>query len=446
MKRSLIFASLTLTLVVSSFARGDEVSFRNQVAQVLIDNCLACHGPKKAEGGYRVDTFERVVKAGDSGAAAVTAKDIDDSELLRRIVTDDKSERMPLEGDPLPKEKVALIKKWIEEGAKFDAKDKKANLATIVPPPTHPNPPEKYPHTLPITAIAFSPDGKQIAVSGYHELTVWNPRDGKLIRRVKNVGQRTHALAYSPDGKLLAVAGGAPGRHGEVRLFSSDKYELVRVVGTTTDVVRDVAFNGKGTQVAAGGADGVVRILEVASGKLVRTITSHSDWITAVAWSPDDKSLATASRDKTAKIFNLEKGELTVTYSGHGQPVRGVLFHPDGKEVFSSGNDKKIHRWKIADGKKSAEVAFGGEVYKLIRSGDFFVASSADKTVRQFEAKTHKQVRSFAGHTDWALASTIHPASKLVASGGFNGEVRVWNLADGKAVSNFVAAPGYTKK
>ena len=421
----------------------DPVSFRAQVAPVLINHCLACHGPKKAEGGYRVDNYERLLSEGDSGSVGIKGKDIEASEAFRRLVSEDTDERMPLESEPLSADEIALVKRWILEGAANDGGDPKAALSTIIPPPVHPDPPEAYQSTLPITALAFSPDGKELVVGGYHELTIWNPQDGSLVRRLKNVSQRTYAVRYSSDGKHLAVAGGAPGRLGETRLFNAENGELIRVVGSTTDVVLDVAFSPQGDRLAAGSAAGVIRIFEVATGKEVRVITSHSDWVMAVAWSDDGKQLVSASRDKTAKVFDSEKGELVVTYSGHGQPVRGVAFHPEGKEVFSSGNDKKIHRWKIADGKKSADIGFGGEVFKLLRAGDFVVTASADKTVRQFEAKTHKVVRSYAGNADWALATAFHVDSKRIASGGFDGHVHVWNTEDGKAVVKFVAAPGY---
>ena len=105
--------------------------------------------------------------------------------------------------------------------------------------------------------------------------------------------------------------------------------------------------------------------LKFPSGKELLTINSHSDWVTAVAWNADGSKLVSGSRDKTAKVFDTKTGELLVTYSGHGQPVKGVAFHPDGNEVFSSGGDNKLHRWQIAEAKKTAEVGFGGEVYKL---------------------------------------------------------------------------------
>lgn len=423
---------------------GDEpVSFRGQVAPILLDHCYACHGPKKAEGGYRVDTYERALAAGDSGGDGFLAHDLDSSEAFRRLITDDEFERMPLEGDPLPEEQIGLIRKWIEEGATFDGSDPTAPLSQIIPAPTHPDGPEVYPYTLPVSALAFSPDGQLVLAAGYHEVTMWNAEDGQLVGRIRNVGQRTMALAVSPDGNTLAVAGGTPGKHGETRLFSLPDGELKGVLGSAADLALDIAFHPEGTQLAMAVADSTIRIFDLESGEEQKTLTSHSDWVTAVAWNHDGTRLVSGSRDKTAKVYDMTTGDLLVTYSAHGQPVKGVAFHPEGNEAFSAGGDNKIHRWNLADGKKAGEAAFGGEVHKLTLVGEHLFASSADKTVRQFEAKTLKQVRAYPPHQDWAIATAFHPETMRMASGSFDGEVRVWNVETGEQAVAFLAAPGY---
>lgn len=431
-------------LALAAPAAAEPVSFKRDVAPVLLNNCLACHGPKKAEGGYRIDTFERVVVAGDSTLPGFVAKDLEGSEAFRRIVSTDTAERMPLDGDPVPQHDVELMKRWIEEGAVFDGPDPKAPLASYIPPPTHPAAPEKYNGTTPVTAVAFSPDGSQLFVGGYHEVTVWNPADGSLVKRIGNVGQRTFALAVRPDGKQLAVACGAPGRHGEVRLFNLENGELEKVLGMTSDVVFDIAYNPAGDRIATAAADSTVRLFEVATGNEQRTISSHSDWVFAVAWSPDGSKLATASRDKTAKVFDAASGDLLITFSQHNQPVRGVLFHPEGAQVYSSGGDNKVRRWSVADGKQAGEMGLGGEVYKLASGGEFFFTASAEKKVRQVRAKEQKQVREFAGPADWTLSAAYHADTKRVAAGTFDGQVIVWNADDGSQVTTFTAAPGYT--
>lgn len=444
--KTLPLAAAVLLVSATVSQAAAPVSFKKDIAPILQNNCLACHGAKKAEGGYRVDSFQRAMAEGESGTTGFTAKDLDGSESLRRMMSDDEAERMPLESDPLSKEQIELVKRWVQEGAKFDSPDPKASLASIIPAPTHPEPPAVYPSTMPITAMAFTPDGKQLLVGGYNELTVWNPVDGKLVRRIKNVGQRTYGLAVSPDGKTLAVACGAPGRLGEVRLFEPASGKLLKVLGSSGDVIFDVAFSSKGDRLASCGADGAIRIFETATGKEQLTITSHSDWVMDIAWNKDDTKLASASRDKTSKVFDVKTGELVVTYSGHGKSVKGVAFHPDGKHVYSSAADRKVQQWKIADGKKAADVTtFGGEVYKLDASGTFLFAGSADKSARQFDLATRKQVRAYAGHADWVLATAYHDGAKRLVTGTFDGEVRVWNTADGKQLLTFLAAPGYTK-
>lgn len=432
-----------LGLGLAGVQAQEPVSFSKHIAPILMDQCYACHGPKKAEGGYRVDSFERAVAAGDSATAGFTAKDLDGSEAFRRIVSEDEAERMPLEGDPLPADQVDLLRRWIEEGAAFDGSDPKQNLAQLVPPPTYPAAPESYAYALPVSALAFSPDGSQVIAAGYHELTIWNAADGQLMGRIGNVGQRTMAVAFSPDGQTLAVGGGAPGKLGETRLFAFPSGELKAVLGTSSDVVLDVAFSPDGTRLATAAADGVLRVFEVATGNEQLTITSHSDWVTAVTWNGDGTKLASASRDKTAKVYDAANGDLLVTYSGHGQPVKGVAFHPEGADAYSSGADNKIHRWTIAEGKKSAEAALGGEVHKLTLVGDHLFAASADKLVRQFEAKTLKEVRKFAAHNDWAIATAFHAGTGRLASGTFDGEVRIWNVETGDQAVAFFAAPGY---
>jgi DNA-binding beta-propeller fold protein YncE len=440
---SVVFV-LGLALVSGVGFGQDPVSFKRDIAPVLLDQCLACHGPKKAEGGYRADSHENALKAGDSGLLGFSPKDVENSEALRRIKSADPLERMPLEHEPLSSETIALFERWVAEGAAFDGADPKAPLTAVVPPPAYPSPPEAYARPVQITAMAFSNDGAQLLVGGYHEITAWNPADGKLLRRLTNVGQRTYALEVSPDGASVAAAGGAPGRWGDVRVFDYASGALRHVLGAAGDVILDVAYSPAGDRLAAAGADGSVRIFDATSGQEQLAVTSHSDWVMAVAFSPDGTKLATASRDKTAKVFDAKTGELLVTFSGHGQPVKGVAFQPDGAEVYSSGADNKIVAWKVADGQKSADIAsFGGEVYKLDASGAFFFAASADKTARQFALKERNQVRSFAGHGDYVLATAFHEGTKRLAGGGFDGQVVIWNTDDGAAVVSFFAAPGY---
>lgn len=438
-----LFVVACLSVPVLAQDQAAPVSFSKDVAPILLKNCLACHGQNDAKGGFQLTNYTTLMKPGDSGSASITAGKPDASEVLRLISASDKEERMPKDGDPLPPEKIALVKKWIEEGAKFDGPDPNATLASIVPKEARPTAPQAYPRTIPLTSLAFRPDGQELAVGGYYEITIWNPATGALVRRIGNVDQRTFALAYNNEGTLLAAASGTPGISGEVALFDPNQGTVVKVLANMPDVAMDVQFNPAGNKLAACSADRSIRIFDVASGAQEKIIEDHADWVMAIAWSPDGTKLASASRDKTAKVFDAVKGESLATFPGHQEAVYGVSFSADGTQILTGGGNKVVHVWKPEDGNKIADIGgFGGEVFKVLVRKDMVFTCSADKTARQHKTADRGQVRVFSGHTDWIYSLAYNEATQRIATGSFDGEVRVWNLADGAQVAAFKAAPG----
>jgi Planctomycete cytochrome C/WD domain, G-beta repeat len=436
---------LALFLLAHSVRADGPVSFSKDIAPILVKRCQACHDATHAESGYQLTSFAMLNKPGDSETPPVTPGKTDESELFARISSDDESVRMPQEADPLSADQIELFKRWIAEGARFDGPDPAAELSSFIPKPIEPDPPTTYRRPVPIAAVAFNHDGQEVAVGGYHEVTIWNATTGALARRIKNVAERTYSLDYNADGSLLAVAGGMPGSLGEVKLFNPADGTLVKDLASMADVAYCAVFNPAGTKLAVGGADRTIRVFDVASGKQEVLIEDHADWVVALAWSPDGTKLASASRDKTSKLFSAEKGESLMTYSGHGDAVFGVGFSGDGKLVLSAGADKKIHAWNPDDGAKKGEIAgFGREVLALVTSGDKIISGSADKTVQQHRVEGFKPFKTYGGHTDAVYAVAYHPGTNRIAAGSFSGEVHIWNAEDGAQLCEFIAAPGYT--
>src|SRR5262249_54929087 len=97
------------------------VSFINDVAPILKENCFACHDAEKRKGKLDKTTYETLRKGGDNEDPIVAGKP--DDSLIVDLITAKSGKRMPPKenGDPLPKEKIAVIEKWIAEGAKPDA-------------------------------------------------------------------------------------------------------------------------------------------------------------------------------------------------------------------------------------------------------------------------------------------------------------------------------------
>jgi DNA-binding beta-propeller fold protein YncE len=427
---------LETTLVDS----GRLVSFAKQVAPIFSQRCLACHNARTAKGRLNMETFANLMKGGENGVSVIAAKPGDS---LLQIMIEDHS--MPKDADPLTPEQIAVVKKWIDTGARLDAGiAAAATLITIIPKPTQPAPPESYRVPVPVMAVAFSPDGNLLATSGYREVLLWNPADGQLVRRVSNLAERPHDIEFTADGKTLAVAAGTPGQMGEVKFFNVETGVLIADLFTTDDEVFAVAFSPDGTRLAAAAADRSIRLFDVASRQQQKMIEDHADWVMDIAWSPDGKKVATASRDKTSKVFDSTTGESQSTFNGHGQPVFGVGFLPDGNSVATSGRDNRIRVWAVADAKQAREIGFGGEVFRIQTTPDgMSFAGSADKFARQHNLTNGQQVKQFGPHNDWVYSVAYHAGSKRVASGSHDGEVRIWNAEDGKELVKFIAAPGF---
>jgi len=449
-------ASWVLAAVLAPGAAGQPLSFTNDIAPIFVQKCLTCHGSEKSKGGYRLDTFESLLKPGASKDSSITPGKPNTSKLFQLITTTDEDDRMPQKNEPLATADIARIQQWIAEGANFDGPDAKAALIAIIPPIRQPDPPAAYPSPCPITALAFSADGSELAASGYHEITIWNSATGALVRRIKNVAQRTLCLAYHPNGTLLAAASGTPGRIGEVKLFDAASGALVRSVATSPDSMLAVVFSPDGSKLAAGGSDNAIRIFDAATGRLERLIEQHADWVTALAFSHSGELLASASRDKSARIYDTETGEMEHSYLGHGDFVFGIAFAADDQRIFSCGRDKKVHVWtmdetgkgkgkgKNKDKDKAGEISgFDGEVLKLIVTSNAVFTCSTDQTAREHSLdKTPQLLRTFAGHGDVVYALAFDEKSQRLATGSFDGKVRVWNASSGELLLTFTAAPG----
>jgi WD40 repeat protein/mono/diheme cytochrome c family protein len=430
------------------------VNFARDMAPILVRQCQRCHGPEKAKGKYRLDTLDRLKTPGSSKEIPVVPGKPDQSEIYRRLTLDDEDERMPHKADRLPDSQIAIIGRWIEQGALSTGIDSAAPLASLAGG-DEPSSPDVYARPFPATAVAFCSDGAEIAVSGYHEVTVWGPGDGKLLRRIGHLPERIWGLAYSPDGSLLAVAGGAPGISGAVILCDAKgggqgEYGggQRRVLDRIADMMLAVSFSPDGKRLAAGGADNIVRIFDVATGKRELLIEQHADWVTDLAFSPDGTKIVTASRDKSARVFDAKTGAMESAYLKHEEAVTGVCWSPDGKQVYTAGRDRKVHAWDPADAKAIGEIAgFDGDPFKIAaapstgQADGLLLVCSSDGLVRSYAAGDRKLALTFERAPDWVYCLSVDAKDRRVAGGCYNGEVLVWDLQSGKIVSRFIAAP-----
>jgi len=434
-----------------SNAGQQKISYYRSIRPILQRQCSGCHFAGKREGGLSVVAFSELLKGGEAGLSIVVGKP-DDSLLVKNISGEDPA--MPLTGEPLPDAAIQTIRAWIEQGAEDDTPADVSQEISIEHPPAYAAPPV-------VTTMDYSPDGKLLAVSGYHEVLI-HTLDGSVApRRLIGRAQRIESLAFSPNGQLLAVAGGTPSLFGEVQLWSVADGKLLHSITLSYDTMFGVSFNADGTLVAFGGADNRVRVAKVETGEITMRMDAHSDWVQGTTFSLQNDHLISVSRDRSMKLMIVSNGQFvdnitSITPGALKGGLVDVQRHPTREEVFSAGADGEPRLYKIFR-EKARQI---GDDFNLVRayqplpgrlcdldvspSGNKFVVGSSTAisgAARVYLTEDAAKIVDIPGLTAPVFAVSFRPDELQVAVSGFDGIVRLCNAETGVVENSFPAAP-----
>lgn len=431
-------------------AEDQAVSFYRDILPIFKRSCTGCHHPGKLKGQLDLTTYEAFKKGGKHGGALKPGEP-KDSLIMDEISGDEPS--MPKEGDPLHKDEVALIARWIAQGAKDDT-PADANSFKLAAPPAYTVPPV-------ISALAYSPDGKLLAVSGYHEVLLHTAEGSNLVARLLGESPRIESLAFSPGGQWLAVAGGAPARFGEIQLWdvttnglANSAAGLRRSFRVSSDSVYGVSFSKEADRLAIGCADKSVRILAVKDGKELLKFDNHSDWVFGTLWTLDGKRLLTGSRDRAMKLIDAASGQFIDDINKLLEPVMCIARHPKEDVAAYGGELGTTRTYKISDnqGRTAANndvnlqkefERLPGPVHAVAYSpdGTLLAIAGAGAEVHLHNSKDAQRVARLTGHEGAIFAVAFHPRTNHLATGGFDGKVRVYETAKGELLETFVPVP-----
>lgn len=429
-------------------AAPSPVSYSRQILPLFKTQCIVCHSGSTPASGYAMDTRDRLVAGGRHGAAIVIGKGAESS--LVKYMTGENKPKMPPNG-AMDLDKIAIIRRWIDEGAKIDS-DK-------MPVPVNSQSGVKKSGTIgkvnsqaannlpaPVTALAYSPDGKMLAVGGYRVVRLLDATTGEVTKTVGGAADQVQSVAWSNNGKTLAAAGGAPGQAGEVLLFDTQTWKPLRTLTGHTDVIYAVAWKPNSMELATGSLDKTACIWDGANGKITRTIKDHADGVMGIVYSPDGKMLATASMDRSAKIFDTTSWKRLATLTAHQDGVTRVAFNQNSTRLATAGLDRTVRIWTIKmGGMENPDRTLGeGDIINACvfsPDGSLLVWGASNSIVKVFNGDGTQQKREMKEPQDWVYSVAVGADNQTVAAGTEDGKILFWDVKAGKLLRQVILSP-----
>ncbi|MBC8352823.1 MAG: hypothetical protein H8E66_12585 [Planctomycetes bacterium] len=296
-------------------------------------------------------------------------------------------------------------------------------------------------------AVAFSPDGRQLATGGdFPAVHGWDAETGTATTSFVGHQAAIRCLVFVSDNELVSGSADKSAMAWE----TNPGWELARTIGDVRDPtqlinrVLALDFNRDGTQLATGSGEpsrsGEVRIWNVADGALIRAIeNAHDDTVHGVRFSPDGKVIASCGADKYVRTFDLASGELLRRFEGHTHHVLSVSWQGGGQVLASAGADGVVKIWNAKDGDQTRTIAgFTKQVTSLRFIGDTpdIATASGDKIVRFVRSTNGGTIRNFGGSTEFMHSVDVTPDGAVLVAGGHDSVLRIWNGANGQTLKN----------
>jgi len=283
-------------------------------------------------------------------------------------------------------------------------------------------------HESKITSVVFNPDGKTLASASFdHTIKLWD-LTGKLLHNFSNqaIGDNSQNiitnLAFSPDGTTLAAAND----NKTIKLWNLNTKEAQTLQGHQAGVT-SVAFSPDSTIFASAGEDNTI-ILWNLGGKLLNTLTGHEASVNRISLSPDGLTLASASDDNTVKLWNL-KGQLLHTLTGHKYAVKSIVFSPDGQTLASASNDNTIILWNTNGQLLHTLTGHKYAVTNIVFSpkGRTLASASNDNTLKLWDLNGNL-LNTFRGHQYSITSFVFSPDGKNLASASKDNTIKLWDF------------------
>ncbi len=295
-------------------------------------------------------------------------------------------------------------------------------------------------HPFSVSCIAFTKDGKMFASSGGVTVIVWNADKMKEITTLKGFRHGVGWVAFSPDGKTLATTG----FEEPARLYDTATWKLRHKLTELSRGTRMVAFSPDGKVLATVEHTDYVCLWDPMTGKQLDAFHLGIEHLARIAFSPDGKMLAGAGY-RIAVLYDLHSRKVRATLDGHKSMIRSLEFSADGKRLVTAdvgrvtveaGLERKAFLWDGATGKRMLELDMSkttiGHVYAatFLRDSKSVALAGMSPYVHAFDVASGRQWHVFKSVNVGYDALAFAPNGKMLLTGCEDGTIKVWDVPD----------------